>query len=349
MKPEDWEALDTRRPRLSMGSLSRALKRLFGIDGNISVLAEERDQVFLLTTKSATKFIVRASCRDQLAQSAIVQNEALDAVAAADPLLPVPRVLRSKAGRSIEATEEGRSEYQIRLLSHLPGRPMAPPWSEARLHQIGLMASRLDRALTAAPMPEKTFPLLWNLAEAHQLLPFLDFIEDRDLRALVERALLDFSERTLPELRKLPSQLIHNDLSPKNILFSGSDQREVSGIIDFGDIVAMPRIVDLAIAIARFTRPEDPISPAMRLIGAYSENSPLSTLELATVPSIVQARLAMRVAVWSWRLHKIACHATNPVHDASALLRAVARLGNDTFLSTAPDANRARGPFPKCI
>lgn len=342
MTPEDWERLDTKRPRLSMSGLSSALAVHFGLYGDLTLLAEEREQVFSLTAVDGTTLIVRASALDAMSESALVQAAALDAVATADPSLPVPRIRRSRHGLAIERTREGQNEYQIRVLSFIPGRARTAPWSDATLRQVGSTVARLDRALASCRTCETAFPLLWNLLDACQVRPFARFIENPRLRGMVVQAIDHFEESALPRLRELPAQLIHNDISPKNLLFAGSDAIEVSGIIDFGDVVRSPRIVDLGIAIARFASPQTPLPSVTRLVGGYREVSPLGSLEVSLLPSIVCTRLAMRIALWSWRLRQSGTEVVSPLGDASDLLSALVRLGSNAFLQAAKKGRGTR-------
>jgi hydroxylysine kinase len=52
----------------------------------------------------------------------------------------------------------------------------------------------------------------------------------------------------LPRLPPLESCLIHNDANDHNVVLDASASR-VLGIIDFGDMVYAPRIVELAVTI----------------------------------------------------------------------------------------------------
>lgn len=337
MTPEEWERFDTKRPRISVSGLSSALALHFGLRGDLVLLAAEREQVFSLTVKDGTTLIVRASAIDAMADSAHAQVDALEAVAAADPSLPVPRVRRSRRGVAIERIRERENEYQIRVLSCLPGRPLAAPWSDAVLHQIGSMVARLDSALATCGPCKTGFPLLWNLLDAHEIRPLARFIRDTRLRAMVERVLDDFEAVALPRLRDLPAQLIHNDISPKNLLFHGGDPIEVSGIIDFGDVVHSPRIVDLGIAIARFASPNAPLTSVAPLVLGFSEVLPLDALEVRLLPCIVRTRLAMRVAIWSWRLQHSERDGISPLRDASDLLCSLSEHGSTSLLRAASE------------
>lgn len=332
MDPEEWEHLDTRRPRLGIDAVASAAGRLFGIHGRPSLLAEEREQVFSLVTPLAT-FVARVSCGDATLESTVIQNQALEAVAQSDPSLPVPRVLRSISGLAVEKLRDGRDEYQLRLLSYLPGRPLFGPRQFEALRNVGLAAARLARALQSAPVRPVRSPLLWNLQEAHQLLPFVRFVEDTELRALAESVLMDFSTRGLDEFRNFPLQLIHNDLSAKNLLFDEEDQSVITGIIDFGDVVAGPRIADLAIAITRFAHLADPIRSSAEVVAGYVQHSPLTLTELSALYPIACARLAMRIVIWSWRLRNAVSSDATPLREASLLLSDLVALGKDAFVS----------------
>jgi Ser/Thr protein kinase RdoA (MazF antagonist) len=48
----------------------------------------------------------------------------------------------------------------------------------------------------------------------------------------------------------LPSQPVHNDLNPHNVVVDPETHAVVAGIIDFGDLTCTARVNDLAITAA---------------------------------------------------------------------------------------------------
>ena len=52
-------------------------------------------------------------------------------------------------------------------------------------------------------------------------------------------------EYTLMALRNLPSQVIHNDAHYGNLLCATNNPEQLTGVIDFGDIIKRPLVVDL--------------------------------------------------------------------------------------------------------
>jgi Ser/Thr protein kinase RdoA (MazF antagonist) len=78
----------------------------------------------------------------------------------------------------------------------------------------------------------------------------------------------------------LPSQPVHNDLNPHNVVVDPETQAVVAGIIDFGDLTCTARVNDLAIA-ARIRSPTAtiPLAPACEMIAAYHAELPLEPAE----------------------------------------------------------------------
>jgi len=88
-------------------------------------------------------------------------------------------------------------------------------------------------------------------------------------------------------------QPIHNDANDYNVVVSHSGEL---GLIDFGDMVAAPRIVGLATAAAyAATRVPVPARDICALIRGYHQHVPLNTDELEVLGGLIQVRLAMSV------------------------------------------------------
>ena len=74
----------------------------------------------------------------------------------------------------------------------------------------------------------------------------MNLIPDHSQRKIVNYFLEQYKQNCADPLRKLPKQIIHNDLNDWNVLVSDN---EIKGIIDFGDLCYAPKICDLAIAM----------------------------------------------------------------------------------------------------
>jgi hydroxylysine kinase len=324
----DWGALDARRPGPDAGAVSAALRQRYALDGQLVHLASERDGVYRLDVRGAGAQIVRVSSAAEPEASLLLQNEALRAVARTDPSLPVPRIVASVTGLDVERIETPLGPYRVRVMSYLPGMPvLQSPRSPAMLASIGRTLARLDEALRFVSTVDRNFPLLWDLRSAPRLASFVDCIASASGRAAVEQVLAELESSGLARLSGLPSQVIHNDFNPKNLLFDSDRGMHVVGIIDFGDIVHGARIVDLGVCLARHLEPTDCLAAPRHIIAGYCEVATISEDELVMLPLIVRARLAMRAAIGAWRLRQGDGQA-DPVQieGALALLEIMARI-----------------------
>ena len=105
------------------------------------------------------------------------------------------------------------------------------------------------------------------------------------------RAALDDYERVLPRLRALPRQLIHNDGHTDNLLV---DAGRAAAIVDFGDVVAAPRVCGLAVACAYAAlETERPLRVVCEVTAGYHDVAPLEAVELELLFDLVRTRLAV--------------------------------------------------------
>jgi len=301
----DWAALDARRPGPDVGAVADALRQRYALDGQLVHLASERDGVYRLDVRGAGAQVVRVSSAAEPEASLLLQNEALRTVARTDPALPVPRIVASVTGLDVERIETPRGPYRVRVMSYLPGTPVLQnPRSPAMLASIGRTLARLDEALRFVTAVDHNFPLLWDLRSAPRLASFVECIASASGRAAVEAVLAELDSSGLARLSRLPSQVIHNDFNPKNVLFDADCSMHVVGIIDFGDIVHSARIVDLGVCLARHLEPADCLAAPCHIIAGYCEVATISEDELLMLPLVIRARLAMRAAIGSWRLRQ---------------------------------------------
>jgi Ser/Thr protein kinase RdoA (MazF antagonist) len=89
------------------------------------------------------------------------------------------------------------------------------------------------------------------------------------------------------------------------VLLTDSVEPRVTGIIDFGDAVSAPLVVDLAVACAYVL--DDSSQPFLRaraMIDAYHTANPLRAEELELLFDLISARLLMTVTITHWHVAK---------------------------------------------
>ncbi|HEY1709526.1 MAG TPA: phosphotransferase [Rhizomicrobium sp.] len=275
----------------------------FGVRGEMTALSGERDENFRIQTEHGA-FVLKITHPAEDRGAIAFQTRAMLHIASADPALPIPRLLPARDGRYEVEIADRHGEARIaRLLSFLPGTMAAQlPRSRALRAEIGAVLARLDRALADFSDPSDTFELYWDIGRAAALRPMLAEVAlpvDRDNAG---RALDRFDAVVAPALPRLRRQVIHNDLTPFNILVSAEHPDRITGIIDFGDLMRAPVINDLAIACAYHVgRSGDPLAPVLEIVAAYHAVNPLERCECDLLYDLIATRLAMTVLITEWR------------------------------------------------
>ena len=251
--------LGTQPPRFSTDEVSVIAQELYGLDGTIAPLDSERDQNFRIDTPGGDPFVIKIANSAVDPATLMMQVEALAHIAIVDPELPVPKVLFSRNESALERiqADDGRSHF-VHVLTYLPGS--YPPDGSARqalFRPLGACLARLGLALRGFYHPAANYELLWDLKQAAVLRDYLHHVPDPDHRQLAGYFLDRFEQVVLPEIPKLRSQIIHNDFAPNNLVVAEDDPGAIVGIIDFGDMIHTPLVMDLAAPIAHLFRDQD--------------------------------------------------------------------------------------------
>ncbi len=289
--------LQTAAPQFSLADAEALARDRFGIDGAARLLTSERDQNFYLQTPRGSEFVLKIANASESPQVMAFQNAVMLHLERTDPTLPAPHVVPTRLGE-LQCVERG---HIVRTLTWRAGRLMHQVERTPLLRQsLGATHARLSKALATCAAEAPPSDLLWDLQRAAQLRPLLDHVPEPDRAALLRSVLNRFEESVLPWLQAAPSQIIHNDLNPHNVVVDEAGR--VSGVIDFGDMVRAPLICDVAVAAAYHVRHDAaPLVDALEYIDAFNAERPLSAEERALLPDMIAMRLAMTVLITNWR------------------------------------------------
>ncbi len=235
------------------------------------------------------------------AEATDCQIRVLRHLAEQDAALPVPRVLATQAGTDVGRIEAARGGYAVCLMGYLPGQLLSqrPPAAHL-LHDLGQTLARLDRALRGFFHPALAQRLAWDVRRLPELIEFAPCIEAVDLRTSVERVSAALRER-MPALRALRSQAIHGDCHGHNLLVD-AQAGAISGILDFGDMIHAPMVLEPAVAMSELLTDElAPIDALSRLLHGYAQRQPLEAAEVEVLYDLIAARHAVTILVHAWR------------------------------------------------
>lgn len=296
--------LDSPPPALTLEEAAGIASCQFGKSGQILALEGERDQNFALRTGSGENFVLKVSnssdSDEVLAMQAAALRWAGEVVPELPLMTPVPR--SDGAEWAVCNTADGVA-HQVRLFIQAPGRHLSSDsMSLAAVTELGRNAALLGRALRGFFHPAAGRELAWDLRRLPQLRPLLGLIGNPRRRALIARAIDDFEQRALPALAQLRAQVIHNDLCLSNVLFL--EERRLSAILDFGDLLHAPLVCDLAAPAEHLLQRADGLRALGTLVDAYRSVTPLEDEELALLPELLRARWAALVLMSRWRLQQ---------------------------------------------
>ena len=297
-------------PSFDVSVVADAVDEQFGLDGDYSLLVSERDQNFCLTTANDGRYLVKISSPAEPRDVTDFQIAALDHLASCG-LIGVPENVRTIAGKNRGSirSDDG-SSLSLRVLTWLNGSLLDASEITAEMaSSLGGRLADLDVALESFVHESDGQASLWDTRRAGQLRGLLEHVGDSVMRQQLEAVLDVMEERVTTALGALPRQVIHNDANTENVLLDTNG--DVSGIIDFGDLLRATRIIEVSTAAA-YLRPndDDPLQLITPFVAGYHEKSPLSAPELDVLFDLILTRLAITVILFYWRL--AACDEEDP-------------------------------------
>jgi len=296
--------LTTERPALPETRVAELLRQHYGLEGELEPQDSERDQNFRVRSRSGVSFILKIANAAEAEAITDFQVAALLHLENSPVAGMVPKVLPTADGRTqLRVPAADGCVHTVRLLSWLPGTLLPPDaLSRKALYCMGETLAALGRALAGFEHPASEYPLLWDIKQASSLRELLHTVTEPALRDVLESHLDTFTSEVEPRLAALRWQVIHNDLNPGNVLFREDDHDEIAGIIDFGDMMRSPLVIDAAVGCAYLCRRDDgSLADMFEFLRGYNSVTPLTQDELELLPHLVTIRNVTTVVISHWR------------------------------------------------
>ena len=294
-------------PGISDRHLLDTLQEHWGLSGDLQHLYAERDLNARLRTAQGRQFLVKVSHPDTSLAQLDFQDRAILHIQRNAPMLPVPRLVRSHSQTFRVTARYGEEHLQLRVFSWLDGHALqldqSPPGAAA---STGKAVARLGKVLADCPGEGAPTDLPWDLQCLQELAPLVAALKSAPDRQRVEQVLKCHATELLPVLSRLPGQVIHNDLNPENILFDETGSNQITGLIDFGDMVMAPPICDLAVATAYLVNPNEakPFERVLEAVHGYLKLQETDASVLAALPDLIACRQAMTLLIQGYRLSR---------------------------------------------
>ncbi len=290
-------------PAFSSAEATAIAAEAFGFVGDAESLGGERDQNFLLTGAEDRR-VLKIGNRADSAALIDLQCTVLQRLASMTPALPVPRLFEANTSvPCVEVLDNQGLAHHARLLSYLPGMLVGEAPDDPRMmHALGAVTAKIGVGLRGLFHPAADHPLAWDIKRASRIGELAGGIADDRHRALAEAAFEAFERSAAPQLNSLRAQIIHNDVSFHNALVVPDRPWTVAGVYDFGDVIYAPLVQDLAIAAAEIPLGrKGELALSARIVAGFHSVTPLEPLEIELLPVLAATRVAMWLAIESWK------------------------------------------------
>lgn len=279
---------------MNPASAQSIAKDHFAIDGEVTVLAGERNPNYLITSP-AGKYVLKIHDASEVPQIKI-QQEALSQLLELNSF-HTPQTVKSTSGELL--VDIGEDKF-ARLLTWIDGDLWSEvkDLSEGHKVQLGRLVGAIDSKLanidTSKNLEVLNKPFGWNALQAEDLLADIKLITDLELQGHVQTIFDRAITKSLPKVKTLPHQVIHNDANDNNVVVQSSS---VAGLIDFGDLIYAPRVCGLAVSCAYQLDARDPVASIYSVVRGYHEVSPLSPAELEVLFDLICLRVATSIVM----------------------------------------------------
>jgi len=267
----------------------------YGLTVTAKALSGEYEFNFLLTAKDGTKYIFKAASDEHSfdffdAQVKIVQH--LQQSGIADRFY---KFISNRDGEPMTIVNTDNKKYYLRLLTYLEGEFWihAKEKPDTLYYNLGDFLGKMDKALQNFSHPAMHRPYVWDINRAADANNKLHCIKDHERRRIAGYFLLQFETEVLPHISSLRHAYAHHDANDTNVLIKGD---QVSGLIDFSDMVYTALVNNLAVACTyAMMGHTDPLQAATWIVKGYHNAYPLTEQETDLLYYLVAARLCISV------------------------------------------------------
>ncbi|MHA4807525.1 aminotransferase class III-fold pyridoxal phosphate-dependent enzyme [Flavitalea flava] len=267
----------------------------YGLTVRVKTLNGYEEQNFLMQGTNEKKYILKIATDAQGYDFLDAQLKIIGLLSGPGLADKFQKYQLNRNGSEITLIKRGGINYYLRVLSYLEGEF----WVEASQHPEELLLD-LGRFLGGMDLALRDFKHLamhrhyeWDIATTLDARRNLRHIKDHERRRIAGYFFQQFETVVTPQQYSLRKAYIHNDANDYNVLVKGS---QVSGLIDFGDMVYTDLINNVAVACtyALFGQ-KDPVAAAALVVKGYHEKYPLTEQELSLLYYLIAGRLCISV------------------------------------------------------
>jgi 4-aminobutyrate aminotransferase-like enzyme len=294
-------------PRFSKEDVKRFVAEFYKLTVTVNLLVSDIGQNFHIADQSGNEFVFKIANPEENKEMLDMQNKAMRHLSVNNKSITSPLVFKSVKGEEIVQVKNiDDLLYNARMLTYLQGIFLADVKDQSSdlLFSLGKKLGSMDKTLADFYHPASYRYWHWDLKNAADLIHYTKKISDAHNRSIAEYFFLQFETGILPLLPNLRKSVIHNDANDHNMLTErkGSKDSDISGIIDFGDMVHTYTICELAIACAYIMLGKaDPLDSILDVVQGYNETYPLQEKDLEVLFYLICTRLCSSVTIATYQ------------------------------------------------
>ena len=311
-------------PEVDDADANEIAKVHYGVLTQAKTLTGERDKNFLLSL-GTEKWVLKAINQHEQPSETDLQIQVLKHLAQKQCAVQTPKAIQTLDGEDVLAY----GKHQMRAYTFLEGTPVNQVSMTYPLqHSFGQTTAQLLKALQDFDHPVLSRVILWDVMCLGHLENWAQEVMGKAaLDQFILRFFAYFNDNVLPKLQQLPKKAIHGDLSQSNLVVDVDNQQRISGVLDFGDMVKAPRVVELGIAASYALGTNlDVMQSFEHIVAGFETESALEALEKEVLMDVIVARLVQRIVITTWRAQRFpdnAAYILRGTAHAQAVLQAL--------------------------
>ncbi|TSK53806.1 Hydroxylysine kinase [Bagarius yarrelli] len=293
------------KPYLSHSKVTELTARLFGLTlSTIQPLPSYDDQNFHVVCVDGRDFVLKVMNSTDSENMKLLELQTHTMNFLQQNGLPVQTALCTVTGELMSLEEIdcgfGLQKYLVRLLTYLPGTPIAKVTCTPQLlYEMGKTAATIDQILlrlehqNLGVLQRKNF--IWNLCSVPLIEDYLYVMDGEPMQLIIKEVLDRYRNQVIPKLPSFRKCINHGDLNDLNILVdqTRSSGYRISGILDFGDMSSGYFIFELAIVIMyMMIESPNPLEVGGPVIAGFESVFPLNADERDALYTLVLCRFS---------------------------------------------------------
>lgn len=206
-----------------------------------------------------------------------------------------PKPIPFLDGSFVKVLEIDDQTLICRMLSYLTGNLLGDIKHAKNVFQsLGAFLAQMDiKLLSFNNTTIKERQSEWNTENFSLNKKYIHDIPNVKDENIVHYFFQQYEKQVVPLIPKLRKSIIHNDANQWNVLVKN---KEISGIIDFGDLAYSQLINELAIAIAYACQnTENPLEWSLIILKSYHKILQIKEIEIQVLYYLIAARLCISV------------------------------------------------------